>query len=77
MSIISLSILLGLQFVSIAYGFGIQPRIINGIKGNNADFPFFAVVQEGEGDCGGVLISDRYSSVILRYLLMGKQLILL
>lgn len=40
-------------------GFKIQPRILNGIKSNPQDFPFFVYLDMETGECSGSLISDR------------------
>lgn len=57
--ILLLSILLQ---VSLNYGrILIEPRIINGIRSDPRDFPYFvSIVFNNIGVCGGSLLSDRY-----------------
>lgn len=52
-----------LSLVVITSGFGIQPRIINGIESAPSEFPFYVHVR-GNSNCGGSLISDKYCNPI-------------
>lgn len=47
-----------LQIVHIN-GFTIQPKIINGVLSNPADYPFFVDITSIWGYCDGVLINDK------------------
>lgn len=49
-----------LQFVS-SHGFELQPRIINGIQSNSADYPFYVYIGRNDATFGGTLLSDRYN----------------
>lgn len=50
--------------LAISQGFKIQPRVINGVRSNVTDFPFFVNImhraESGMSVCGASLISDRY-----------------
>lgn len=41
-------------------GFEIHPRIINGVKSNVSDFPFYVYLESEQSKCGGVLIDNKY-----------------
>lgn len=43
----------------IGQGFKIDPRIINGVKSNVSEFPFYVHLDMEQSTCGGSLISDR------------------
>lgn len=40
-------------------GFNIEPRILNGIVSNTAEFRFFAHITHAKSRCSAVLISDK------------------
>lgn len=59
--LLALSLLLQL---AVGDGFSLQPRIVNGIRSNPADFPFFVLLlvhyPNGQGQlCGSTLINDK------------------
>lgn len=54
-----------LSLFTISYGYGIQPRILNGIKSNPRDFPFYVYFELGSRMCGGSLLNDRYFHQLL------------
>lgn len=46
-----------------SYGYLIQPKIINGLRSNPENYPFFVNVRVYDGyytdTCGGALLNDR------------------
>lgn len=49
-----------LSLLVISDGFKIHHRIINGVRSNTADFPFYVFLEVNSLQCGGSLISHRY-----------------
>lgn len=60
----SFVIIFVVQF-ALSNAFTIQPRIVNGVLSNAADFPFFVKIVNPEMLCGGALINDRFANSLI------------
>lgn len=54
------AILLLISFFNLRQTFEIQPRILNGIKTNSTEFPFYVHLDLENKTCGASLISDKW-----------------